>query len=459
MGRRKKPEKKASFVKKNTRKGNSKNVQSKEKKSVKAFSRLLGMKDSLVSEYRVINPIIKKIEDMATNYSFNKIETPIIENFFLYKKLLDKNKLKSLFLLDQSGPDKFSLRPDLIHGMSRALIEHNVLNTQEKPSKFFSIGPVFKKEKVRGGVYRQFNQFNFSIFNDNKASSDAFLIFVINNIFKELQIEFQIQINNMGDLVSQKEFLAKFLRAVKNKDNKKRLCPECKKNLTKNPVSLLECQEESCVALRNDLPQIIDFISEDSSNRFYKVLEFLDEMDVPYNFNPYLIKDLGSYNDLIFEFWPIDKDGNLNSKLSFGRGGRYDNLFPNLTSRDLPILSFNGGIERIAIKLKEADQLFEEKRNDNVFLAQVDSKAKIKSMFLFKELLNKGYRVSQAFHLDDLKSQMEEAKNFKANIILILGKKEIADETIIFRDTDSGIQEIIAQKDLINRLEKNIKTC
>ncbi len=455
MGRRKKGEKKISFVRKIS-KNNNRNVKEKIP-SNKNFQRLLGMKDTLPIDYKFLGPIVKKIEDFAHCYGFNKIETPVIESFPLYKKVLDKNKLNNLFLIEQKGGEKNCLRPDLVHGMARALVEHNILNTQERPSKFFSVGPVFRQEKVRGGVYRQFTQFNFSIFNDVKPSSDAFLIFLVYNIFKELQIDVQIQINSLGDSICQKEFLSKFVKAFKERGKKNKLCPECKKNLSKNPALLLECQEESCLDLRNEMPQIINFLSEESNSRFYKTLEFLDEMDVNYNFNPYLIKDLGSYNDLIFEVWPVDKSGELNNKISLGRGGRYDNLFNNLTGRDLPFLSFNGGIERMLIKSRENNQLVEENRNDVIFLAQIDGQSKIKAMFLFKDLLKRGFNVFQAFHLDDLKGQMEEAKSYKANIVLILGKKELADETILFRDTDSGVQEIIAQKDLISRLEKNIK--
>lgn len=454
MGRRKKAEKKVSFVKKDSKIGNR---IVKEKIPPKIFLRLLGMKDVLPIDFRSLNPIMKKIEDTASSYSFNKIETPIIENFSLYKKALDKNKIKSLFFIDQNGPERTCLRPDLIHGMSRALIEHNVLNTQERPSKFFSMGPVFRQEKVRGGVYKQFMQFNFSIFNDVKPASDAFLIFVIYNIFKELQIDVQIQVNSLGDEFCQKDFLSKFSKAFKEKSKKSKVCLECKKNLIKNPALLLECQEEGCLTFRNELPQIINHLSEESNTKFYKTLEFLDEMEVNYNFNPYLVKDIGYYNDLIFEVWPIEKNGELNSRLSLGRGGRYDNLFNSLTGRDLPILSFNGGLERTLIKSKEKNEAIEGSRDDVIFLAQIDDQAKIKALFLFKELTKRGFKVFQAFHLDDLKGQMEESKERKANVVLILGKKEVADETILFRDTDSGVQEIVAQKDLISRLEKNIK--
>lgn len=456
MGRKKLTDKKTT-KKSPSPKNDVKTESKKTKVSSRSFFRLLGMKDVLGADYKFLNPVLRKVEETANCYSFSKIDTPVLEDLNLYKKFLDKDKSKMLFSVEPRGTEKMVLRPDLVHGLIRAFVEHGYLNNLEKPMKFFSMGPVFRQEKVRGGVYRQFNQFNFSIINDPKPITDAFLIFLVYNIFKELQIDVQVQINSLGNNICQKEFLSKFVKSFKDRGRKNKLCPECKKNLLKNPTLLLECQEESCLNVRNEMPQIINFLSEESNVRFYKTLEFLDEMDVNYNFNPYLVKDLGSYNDLIFEIWPIEKSGELNSRISLGRGGRYDNLFNTMTGRDLPFLSFNGGIERMLIKSKENNQLIEENRNDVIFLAQIDSQSKIKAMFLFKDLLKRGFNVFQAFHLDDLKGQMEEAKSYKANIVLILGKKELADETILFRDTDSGVQEIIAQKDLIARLEKNIK--
>lgn len=427
----------------------------KKSDSVKNFFRLLGTKDFSASDYKFLAPILKKVEETANCYSFSKVEYPVIEDANLYKKLFDKNKKKILFEIDQRGTEKMVLRPDLIHGMARAFVDHGGVNALEKPVKIFSIGPVFRQEKIRGGIYRQFNQFNFSILNDAKPVSDAFLIFLIYNIFKELQIDVQIQINSLGDAECQKEFLSKFSKFLKERGRRSKLCNECKKNMLKSPALLLECQEDECLKVRSEMPQIIDFLSEESNARFYKTMEFLDEMDINYNFNPYLVKDLGYYNDLMFEVWPVEKNGELNSKLALGRGGHYDSLFSKLVHKDVSFLSFSGGIERTLIKSKE-NNLFISDDKDVIFLAQIDACAKAKSMFLFKELLSKGFNVKQAFHLDGLRDQLEEAKIAKAKTVLILGKKELNEETILFRDTESSVQEIIALKDLINRLEKTI---
>jgi histidyl-tRNA synthetase len=434
---------------------NPKTGESKKTNPGKNFFRLLGVKDFFINDQKFLAPIIKKVEETANCYGFSKIETPIIEDIGFYKKIFDKNKKKIFFEIEARGSEKIVLRPDLIHGMARSFIDHGGLNNIEKPIKLFSIGPVFRQEKVRGGIYRQFNQFNFSILNDNKPVSDAFLMFLIYNIFKELQIDVQVQINSLGSFDCQKDFLNKFSKFLKERGRRSKLCPDCKKNVIKSPALLLECQEDGCLQLRSEMPQIVDFLSEESNSRFYKTMEFLDEMDINYNFNPYLVRGLNYYNDLIFEIWPIDKEGELNPKLALGRGGRYDSLFSKLSNKDVPLLSFSGGVERTLIKSRE-NSLFISDDKDIIFLAQIDACAKAKAMFLFKELLSKGFNVKQAFHLDGLKDQLEEARLLKAKTVLILGKKELNEETILFRDTDSGVQEIIALKDLINRLEKII---
>jgi histidyl-tRNA synthetase len=422
--------------------------------SLKKITRPLGMKDIMASDYKSLDPVLKKVRETAANYSFKKIETPILEDMILYKKFFDKNKAKSLFSLEPRGTERLAMRHDLVHGIIRGFIEHGGLSNLDRPAKFFSLGPVFRQERVKGGVYRQFNQFNFSIINDNKPTTDSFLIFLIYNIFKELQIDVQIQVNSLGDFDCQKEFINKFSKFIKERGRRSRLCNDCKKNIPKNPALLLSCQEESCLKVRNDMPQIVEFLSEESNSRFYKTMDFLDELDVNYNFNPYLVSDLNYYNDLIFEVWPIEKNGELNHKLALGRGGRYDNAFSGLAEKGVPMVGFSGGIERILIKAKEKN-IFTEKKDNIIFVAQVALEAKSNTMFLFKELLSKGFNVKQAFHLDSLKDQLEEARNMSSKTILILGKKELNEETILFRDMESGVQETIARKDLISRLEKN----
>jgi len=67
-----------------------------------------------------------------------------------------------------------------------------------------------------------------------------------------------------------------------------------------------------------------------------------------------------------------------------------------------------------------------------------------------------GFKIRQAFTKDSLKAQLEEANRIGAKFSLILGQKEVMDGTILFRDMDSGIQEIVNQKKIKEEIEKKI---
>jgi len=52
---------------------------------------------------------------------------------------------------------------------------------------------------------------------------------------------------------------------------------------------------------------------------------------------------------------------------------------------------------------------------------------------------------------------MEAADKIKAQYSLILGQKEVQDGTVIIRDMESGIQEIVDQKKLRQNLQRKLE--
>ncbi len=439
------------------KKGTKKPVAARPGDSVRSkkeqVSRLLGTKDVSSQDYKYWNSLTNKLTEIANIYGFNRWETPILESVSLYKKY---PKTEEMYNFATGRGDKIALRPDLTHGLIRSYLEQENINNQ--PFKAFAFGPVFRQEqKFQTGSYRQFTQFNFEIFDEAKPIAEAFLIAIVYNLFKELQINVQIQINSVGTLECQKEYLNKLSKYYKEASRKKKFCPECKKNMLKNPIALLLCEEPACREARAEAPQIASFLSEESNNFFTRVLEYLDELGVNYSFDPFLIKRANYYTDTIFEVWPVNDNNEIEGKLSLGRGGRYNNLIEQLGGISIPAIGFSGGLERTIMKLKEKDLIF--KKDDNIiFIAQVSDTARLRAMSLFGELYHAGYKVRQSFTTDDLREQLEEAKRVDAKIILILGKKEVSTETILFRDVEMGVQEVITQKGLQDRLHKRFNT-
>jgi len=427
-----------------------------EKKSAKAISRLLGLKDYLGNDFLSWDLAMSKAWELSRIFGFSPLRTPIIEDFSLYKKSTRKNSDKEFYFVDFERGEKAVLRPELTQGIVRTYLE-NKMDELPQPIRLASVGPVFRQEKLQSGHYRESNQFDLEIIGEKKPMAEAVLINTAYRFFKELGINVQLQINSLGDAESRKEFNNKLLAFYRERGRRSKLCNHCKKNLGKNSLALLDCREDSCTKIREGAPQIADYLSAASREHFGKVLEYLDELGIPYNFNSYLVRGLSYYNDTVFEFWAVGNDGNANGKLALAGGGRYDSLVENLGGKPTPAVGLAIGLERSMTKLKENNSFITyPDEQELVYVAQIGEQAKTKALLLFEDLRTSGFNVRQSFSVDSLRTQLEEANNLKAKVTLILGKKEVMDETILMRDMDSGVQEIVAQKKIKEKLDKKI---
>lgn len=427
-----------------------------ERRSDAVTPRLLGMKDMVGSEYLAFELVVNKALELAKLYSFTAVKTPILESFDLYKKSTRKNADKEFYFVEGDKSEKNTLRPEITQGIVRAYIENN-LGEAMKPARLFSLGPVFRREKLQTGRYRESTQFNLEIIGEKKPMAEALLITIAHNLLEELQIKAQVQINSLGDAECRREYCNKLLSFYRERGRRSKLCNNCKNNLGKNCLSLLDCKEEGCVKLREEAPQIADYLSDESREYFAKMLEFLDELNINYNFNPYLVRGLSYYNDTVFEFWPVNEDGTVTGKMALGGGGRYDSLVENLGGQPTPAVGLAMGVERAMARLKDKHLLANPQEEDIVFIAQLGEQAKLKALQLFEDLRRAGFNVRQSFSSDSLKIQLEEAIAMKAKTSLILGKKEIMDGTILMRDMDSGAQETVVYKKIKERLAKKDK--
>ncbi|MFH1661689.1 MAG: histidine--tRNA ligase [Candidatus Falkowbacteria bacterium] len=431
-------------------------------KKIQRLSRLRGMKDILPSDYKYWELVKRKASELSKVYGFQSIETPVLENLELYERSTGNSSdivTKEMFSFVDKGGEKVALRPEATPGLVRTYIEHGMFNMTQ-PVKLFWVGPLFRHEKPQSGRFRQFNQFNLEMIGEENPVADAQIILIAYNFFRELQVDTQIQINSIGCSECRQEYIEKLAESYKERGKRSKLCDDCKKRFVKNPLRLLDCKEEKCVELKSEAPQIVDSLCNSCRDHFVKVLEYLDELDIPYNLNPYLVRGLDYYNRTVFEIWPADEseDNKVNSGgvSALGGGGRYDGLVEQLGGRPTPACGFGIGIERAILKIKENNIPLKNDDGADIFLAQLGDQARQKAMKLFEELRRSNFKVKQEFTKDSLKAQLEAANKIGVKFSLVLGQKEILDGTILIRDMESGIQEIVDCKKLIPEIEKRL---
>src|SRR6185312_10404229 len=97
------------------------------------------------------------------------------------------------------------------------------------------------------------------------------------------------------------------------------------------------------------------------------------------------------------------------------------------------------------------------KSGKRVFLAHAGDLAKKKAFAVLKDLRGKGFLVAESLSKESLKAQLKVADKEGIAIALILGQKEIYENSIIVRDLVNGLQEAVSLDKLAEEIKKRHK--
>jgi histidyl-tRNA synthetase len=441
--------------KKNTVKKNKK-VTSKVKaeKEPLVLRTLRGMKDILPADQPYWEQVRKVSERLARDFGFLRLDTPLVESADLFVRNIGEGTdivEKEMYTFVTRGGDKVALRPELTAGNCRSFIQ-NGMHLWPKPVKIFSTGPVYRYDRPQEGRFREHFQINFDAFGEQDPILDAQMIQVAGRIIQGVGIKlFQIQINSIGCPICRKNYKALLENYLESK--KVKLCQDCKRRIKNNPLRVLDCKEDKCSQVSASAPQSLDHLCEECRNHFRTLLEYLDELDLPYVINPHLVRGLDYYTKTVFEI----SSGSEEKELSLGGGGRYDRLIKSMGGEDTPAIGFGLGMERIIAEMKRVQARPYRLPKPKIFLAQLGNLAKKKSLRLFSELEKNGIMMAESFGRGNLKSQLKIANKLGVEITLILGQKEALDGTAIMKNMITGVQETVRLDKLVEIIKKKLK--
>ena len=424
------------------------------------YQTLSGVHDILPEDFVYFNKVQKTVESVAKYHGFSRIETPVLEFAEVFSKGTGSGTdivEKEMYTFRTKGGDLVALRPEYTPVIMRSYIEHGMHN-QPQPIKLWYLGPCFRHERPQAGRYRQFNQFGFEVLGEQNASLDSQIIQMSYDVMKELGFKnISIEVNSIGDSECRPYFKKILISYFKSR--RAALCPDCQRRLKENPLRILDCKEEKCQRVKAGAPQKIDHLCENCHAHFKDVLEFLDELELPYTLNPYLVRGLDYYTKTVFEIIENSEDGKAQGTLM--GGGRYDGLSKILGGRDTPACGVAGGMERIINLLgsREDKAVVKSKKPEEakIFLAQLGQMAKRKGMKLFEEFRAAKIPVAESFSKDSLKAQLRSADKMGAKWVLIFGQKEALEDFITLRDMDSGVQKEIKLDKVVQEMKEKAK--
>ncbi|MEK7181625.1 MAG: histidine--tRNA ligase, partial [Patescibacteria group bacterium] len=381
---------------------------------------LRGMRDILPDEQPYWERVRKVLSHASSEYGFRRIDLPTVEYAHLYLRtvgagtdLLDKE----IYLFNTRGGDRVALRPEMTAGLCRAYIEHG-MGVLSKPIKLFSTGPVFRYDRPQEGRYREHWQANFDMFGESDPILDAQTIQLAFRVVQQLGLKnIEFQVNSIGTPESRKEYEKALVRYLESQKHK--LCQNCRERLVSNPMRILDCKEDKCIQLTTHAPQSLDYLDQESRDHFKRLLEYLDELELPYSINTRLVRGLDYYTRTVFEIRSTDKEG---KNYSLGGGGRYDRLIETLGGEPTPAIGFALGLDRIVLEMKRTQVKPYQEPKPKVFLAQLGDMAKKKSLKIFSELEKNGILIAESFGRGSLKSQMRVSNRIGAEVTIIIGQ-------------------------------------
>jgi histidyl-tRNA synthetase len=410
------------------------------------LTRIRGFQDWVGAPAERLAYVEARARMLMERYAVEEIRIPVLERIELYERSTGETSdivSKQMYTFtdrDEAGT-VLALRPEGTPGVVRAYIEAG-LDRSDPEQRFFYSGPMFRRERPQKGRYRQFYQFGVEVFGRADPACDAELLVMIDDLRRDLGLQFRMEINSLGCAKCRPAFRAAVLEF--GKAHWDELCKDCHERLERNPLRLLDCKID--VKLAEQAPRSLDFLCPECRKHFDAVTELLDAAGVQFVINGRIVRGLDYYMRTTFEVTST----NLGSQNAVVAGGRYDGLVELLCGAAVPGIGFAIGVERIALALEAAGT--PRVRAPRIALITLGDAAVRKATEIARDLRSMHLQVELLSAERSLKAQLRRADKIGANYAVIIGQDELARAAAQVRDLGASTQREVSLEKLAAEL-------
>ncbi len=424
----------------------------KKKVNKESISSVKGMRDIIDEQYYQFQGFFEKAQEIAVYYGFKPIDTPIVEQENVFTSIGIGTDIvdKEMYTLKTKGGDHLALRPEHTAGLMRSYIE-NGMQALPQPILFYNYGPIFRHDNPQKGRYRQFWQFDIDSIGSDKSIMDALVIKTAWTILEEAGAKnLSININSIGD----KECRSNYIRELVSyyKKNINILPPIDRERLKINPLRILDSKEEKTIELNQNAPEALSYLCSACKKHFKEVLEYLEEMEIPYTIDKCLVRGLSYYTRTVIEI--MIEDPETGKRITIAGGGRYDYLGHQLGGKkDIPAMGISIGVDRVVEAPWFAKLTPRIIKKPKIYFIQLGFDAKLKSLNVI-EILRKGkIPIAQSISKDNIGAQLAVADKLGMHYAIIFGQKEAIENSVIFRDLTNRSQETVKLSKLLEYIK------
>ncbi|MDF7799836.1 histidine--tRNA ligase [Pontiellaceae bacterium B1224] len=405
------------------------------------FQSLQGMSDIQAPEIYLWRMMEERARSVFNSYSYEELRTPVLEKLSVFQRSLGDTTdvVKKEMYSFKPSKHELAMRPEGTAGTIRHLAGRG---EEGLNARVFYIGPMFRYERPQAGRKRQFHQVGVEATGEPNPLADAEAIALQKSLLDAWGLTgSKIQVSTRGE-PSDRKPVADGLRAALQ-PHLNDLCEDCQRRIDENVLRVIDCKNESCQKIVDQIPSAIEFMSDASRAYLDQVIQALENMGIDVTVNPKLIRGLDYY---VHTVWEISHSA-LGAQDALAGGGRYEIA---LGKKAIPGVGFAVGFER-AIMALEACGITGGKfaPEGGLWLVSLGDAALAENMKLAAQLRAKGIRCGMELANKSMKAQMRKANRSGAAKVIIRGDDEIEKGIVTVKDMAEGSQEELNLEDLI----------
>jgi histidyl-tRNA synthetase len=364
--------------------------------------------------------------------SIAEIRTPVLEVTELFARGIGEATDvvgKEMYTFLDRGERSCTLRPEGTASVVRAAIQHGLLS--QGPQRLWYGGPMFRYERPQAGRQRQFHQIGLELLGFADPRSDVEAIAVAWDLLADLGVQgLALELNSLGSADDRARYRAQLVAWLN--ERRDQLDPDSQDRLERNPLRILDSKNPDTQALLAEAPTLAQALSAESRERFQRVQSGLQQLGIPFQLNPRLVRGLDYYSHTAFEITSTQ----LGAQATVCGGGRYDGLVEQLGGPATAAVGWALGMERLAILLAQAAEAPVAEAPE-VYVVSRGEQAEAQALQLAIQLRRAGRRVELDLSAAAFGKQFKRADRSGAHWAVVIGDSEASEGVVVLKDLRS----------------------
>lgn len=354
---------------------------------------------------------------------------------------------KEMYDFDDKGGRRLALRPDGTAPVARAFVEHQ----PPTPWKVWYVTPKFRYERPQHLRYRQHHEVGLEVLGTDDPDLDVEVIALAWDTYAGLGLrQVRLRLTSLGDTACRpayREELERFFDARRDD-----LCDEHRDRIADNPLRILDCKRDSCRAVSEGAPRMLDRLCDACAAHFERVTSGLTALGVPFTVDTSLVRGLDYYTRTTFEFTGEALDAAQNG---IGGGGRYDGLVESLGGPPTPGIGFGLGIERI-LAACDAEGVLPVPDGAGMDVFVIDTTDGTAARDLTHALRAAGMAADRAFDGRSFKAQMKAALKSGARFALVVENEGLSLRTLTEKGEPESLDPAAHPATIVDHVKKRL---